>query len=401
MRRDKSGPSGTEREPGLFPREVYSKVLDRVFSVVLSESDKLDRQRSRAPDLIAELEALSPSQRKLLIRNSSQYQAWPLIEEALVRGRSYWAEDPARAEDLARLALEISDVISNSGYKAKLVHDIKAEIWTDIGNCLRVSSDLQAAHKAFNKAEQHLLLGTGDLFERARFLDLRSSLFRAQRDFEAAAGTLAEAIRLYSCLPDRHAEGRALLNQARLIGDGGDPEAAISALKRAGGLIDEQREPRLGFIRKWNLVVFLREAGRLDEAQSLLPEVRELSRIHGGRHDRLRLLWVEGVLRSRLGQVKIAEEALNQVREGFIAAGIGYDVALVSLDLAALYLGAGQTEEVRRLAVETMPLFASRNVRRELLVAWKLFKEAAERDVATLRLVKDIAAQIRSGEDVT
>lgn len=378
-----------------FSRESYSIVLDKVFSEVLAENDQLDRQRSSAPDLIADLEVLAPRQRTLLIRNSAQYQAWPLIEEALSRGRTYWTEDPGRGEDLAHLALEISGALSSTGYRERLVNDVRAEIWSDIGNCRRIRSDLYAAHEAFTIAEHHLTLGTGDALERARFLDLKSSLLRAQRDFKGANSCLAEAIRLYGCLPDRHAEGRALLNQARLLGDGGDPHKAIEVLKRAGGLIDLRREPRLGFLLKWNLVLYLREADRLDEAQALLPEVRELSRIYGTRHDRLRLLWVEGALREKLGQVQIAEEALRQVREGFIAAGIGYDVALVSLDLAALYLEEGRTEEVRHLAIETMPLFASRNVQRELLMAWQLFKEAAECDVATLRLVKEVAARIR------
>jgi hypothetical protein len=81
-----------------------------------------------------------------------------------------------------------------------------------------------------------------------------------------------------------------------------------------------------------------------------------------------------------------------------VAAGIGYDVALVSLDLAALYLDSGRTDEVRELAAESVPLFASRGVHRELMMAWSLFREAAERDAVTLGLVKEVASRIRHAQ---
>jgi tetratricopeptide (TPR) repeat protein len=188
------------------------------------------------------------------------------------------------------------------------------------------------------------------------------------------------------------------VNQAKLLSTRGRPEEAIPILNRAAGLVDEDREPRLKLALRNNLLYILTDVGRLEEAFQLIPEIRELARKHASRHDRLRVLWTEGRLRQRLGQEKLAEEALSQVREGFIAAGVGYDVAQVSLDLASLYLEAGRTADVRRLAVETMPLFASRNVQRELLMAWQLFMEAAERDAATVGLLKKVAARIRRSE---
>ncbi len=96
-----------------------------------------------------------------------------------------------------------------------------------------------------------------------------------------------------------------------------------------------------------------------------------------------------------MGQVEFAEEALRQVREGFIAAEIGYDVALVSLDLAALYLEAGRTAEVKQLAAEMLPIFASRQVHREAIMAWTVFRQAVEQEVATVRVIEEVAARIR------
>jgi len=396
MNKDDSRSSGDPPRPGLFTVESYSEVLDKVFRDVLAENAQLDIQRSSAPDRLAELERLPPTQRQLLIHNSAQYKVWPLIEEALGRCRECWSDDPNRAEDLANLALQISKALTPPGYRETLLNDVRAEVWSHIGNCRRIRSDLRSAHEAFAAAERFLLRGTGDSLERARFLDLRSSLLRAQRDFKSATTCLAEAIGIYGRLPDRHAEGRALLKQAVLLASGGEPSRAIGLLERAEALVDFDKEPRLKLLVKWNLAVNLRDVGRLREAQRLLVEARELCREHGTGQDRLRLLWAEGVLRSKLGQFHLAEEALRQVREGFIAAAIGYDVALVSLDLASLYLENGRTDEVRRLAIETMPIFASRNVQRELLIAWNLFRDAAESHMATLRLINDVVRRIRS-----
>jgi hypothetical protein len=94
----------------------------------------------------------------------------------------------------------------------------------------------------------------------------------------------------------------------------------------------------------------------------------------------------------------MAIEVLKQAREGFIAAGIGLDVALVSLDLSAFYLDVGRTHEVRVLAVESVPLFASRGVQREVVMAWRLFREAAERDAVTVGLVQEVASRIRRAQ---
>jgi tetratricopeptide (TPR) repeat protein len=390
--------SATTKPDGVVAEASYTKVLDKVFKEVLAENGELDRQRTMIPELLAELEALTITQRRLLIRNSRRYQVWPLAEALLVECRSKWGDDPEHSECLAEVASEIADRVAADGYRAKLLSDLKAEIWCHIANCRRIKSDLDGAARAFGVAEQHLRSGSGDAMERARFLDLKSSLLRAQRKFSAAASALEEAIRIYRSSGDRHAEGRAQVNQAKLLADGGRPKDAIPVLERAACNIDGRREPRLILLLKWNLAYHLTEAGRPVEARSLLPEVRRLVRQHGGKHDRLRVLWLEGAVRSSLGQLELAEEALRQVREGFVAGGIGYDVALVSLDLAAVYLKAGKTDQVRRLAVETMPLFSSRNVKRELLVAWQLFKEAADRDIATLCLVGEVAGRIRKSQ---
>lgn len=378
--------------------EAYSGVLDRVFRRVVDENLGIEEQRVAAPALLAELSGLSESQQKLLIHNAGRYQTWAVAEEFLGQARRGWAEDPRHSETLAQLALEVADHLEVKGFRKRLLNDLKAEAWSYIGNCLRIQSDLHRAQAAFGQAELMLSQGSGDWVERARLLDLRASLVGDFRDFESAIELLTEALEAYRAAKDRHHEGRALMKKAKLLRDSGKVEETIPLLERAATLLEVEREPWLAFALKKNLVIHLMEAGRAEEAQRLVPEVRELAREHASRLERLRLLWTEGLLCKSLGQTELAIEALKQVREGFVAAQIGFDVALVSLDLATLYLESDRTQEVRNLATESVPLFAARGVHREIFMAWSLFREAAERDAVTVGLVREIVSRIRHAQ---
>lgn len=379
-------------------KDAYSAVVDRVFHSIVEENREIESQRGTAPALFAELVCLSPSQQKLLVRNSSRYKLWAVAEELLIQARRGWTEDPVRSENFAQLAVEVAEQLEVSGYRERLLNDLKAEGWSYVANCRRIRTDHYEARKAFQKAELMLAEGSGDRMERARLLDLKASLYVDAGDFEGAEGLLAEAIEAYQAAPNRHLEGRSLMKRARLLRRRGAVEEAIPVLQRAAKLIEVSQEPWLAFALNKNLIAYLMEAGRAEEAQRLLPGVRELAQEHGSRLERLRLLWTEGLLCKALGQAQLAIEALKQVREGFIAAEIGNDVALVSLDLASFYLEGGQNDEVRKLATESVPLFASRGVHRELVIAWSLFREAAERDAVTLGLVQEVASRIRHAQ---
>lgn len=387
-----------DRGGGSIPKEAYSRILDKVFLSIIEENRGIEDQRSNAAALFAELSSLSFTQQELLIRNSSRYHVWALAERFLAESRRRWTEDPRHSEDLAQLAVEIAQQLKVAGFRARLLSDLKAEAWSYVANCRRIRTDYYEALRAFRKAELFLAQGSGDRLERARLLDLKASLFVAQRDFQTASRLLTETIAEYRSAGDKHLEGRALIKKAMLLRDSGEVEEAILVLQRVGRLIDVDREPWLSFALRKNLLNYLVEAGRAEEAQKMLPEVREIARQHANRLERLRLLWTEGLLCRALGQHDLALEALRQVREGFIAVEIGYDAALVSLDLALVYLEADRRIEARSLALESVPLFASRGIHREVVMAWTLFREAAERDAVTLGLVQEVASRIRHSQ---
>ena len=109
----------------------------------------------------------------------------------------------------------------------------------------------------------------------------------------------------------------------------------------------------------------------------------------------LRLLWLHGDIAAGKGDLTAAERAYRQTREGFITHRMGYDTAMVSLDLAILYLGKGRTADVQRLAEEMLPIFQAQDVNREALAALHLFQEAARRQELTVEKVREVAAWLR------
>jgi tetratricopeptide (TPR) repeat protein len=143
-----------------------------------------------------------------------------------------------------------------------------------------------------------------------------------------------------------------------------------------------------------NLIGYLNEVGRHDEALQALTETRGLYLQLGERTPLVRLRWLEGKILRDLGRGDEAETAFREVRDELIGLGLGLDAALVSLDLAMILLERGDTGELKRLAAEMIPVFESRDDHRKALAAFLLFQKAAEAEQVTLGLLQEVAAAL-------
>ena len=77
---------------------------------------------------------------------------------------------------------------------------------------------------------------------------------------------------------------------------------------------------------------------RYQEAERLLPQIEALAADLRTDLDRIRTLWLAGRIHAGLGRREEAVAALAEVRRCFLTREIAYDYALVSLELATLYL---------------------------------------------------------------
>ncbi|HYQ84058.1 MAG TPA: hypothetical protein VEP28_08665, partial [Rubrobacter sp.] len=191
-----------------------------------------------------------------------------------------------------------------------------------------------------------------------------------------------------------HLAGRSLIKSSSVLIEAGETASGIQLLKKANGLIDPDRDPRLLLCVRHNLVDTLARAGRYREAADLLPDVQELAVLRGNTLDRLRLDWVEGRVATGLGEYEQARTLLTRVRQTFLDDGNIYEAALATLDLAITYLEEGRTDEVRDLAEEMVAVFRAHDVHREALAALLLFQESARRETATTGLAREVAAAL-------
>ncbi len=131
-------------------------------------------------------------------------------------------------------------------------------------------------------------------------------------------------------------------------------------------------------------------AGHHEQAESLLPEVRDLARRFGTPLDLVRFDWLRGKIAAGLGDIAQAIEILTNVRGEFASRRIWYDVALVSLELATLYLREGRRADVKTLARHLVPIFQIDGVHREAVAALLGFRQAADKDAVTLDLIERV-----------
>lgn len=373
----------------------YDKVFDRVRSNLASQAAVVSQDLNRGSRLVRELSLMPPEMRRQRIADDPSFTSRGLAEELLRQVRAEWADHPAQAEEEARLALAVIQRLDPNLYGIGPLSDLQARAWAYLANVQRIRSDLRSVEDSFARAEGFLAQGSGDPMARAEILDLEASYARAQRRFDQALTLLNQVSAAYFKAGDEHLVGRTLVSKATVHGYAGRPEKSVLLLRKALERLDAEREPRAHLAALQLLALFLNELGRWREARALLPAARQAAAVAGTHHDHLRIRWVEGLVAAQAGELEEAEAALTEVQRGFIAEEIGYDAALVSLDLAALYLRQGRTAETRELAATMLPIFQSRDIHREALAALMVFRHAVELEQATVGMVKDIAQYLR------
>jgi hypothetical protein len=77
-----------------------------------------------------------------------------------------------------------------------------------------------------------------------------------------------------------------------------------------------------------------------------------------------------------------------QAREGFLERNLAYEVAVVSLDLSAVYVRLGEVDQVSQTVAETLPIFRALRVGRETLAALLQLQKMADREQEALSLIQ-------------
>jgi tetratricopeptide (TPR) repeat protein len=211
-------------------------------------------------------------------------------------------------------------------------------------------------------------------------LSLKASLRKDQRRFDEALDLIDEVLGIYSAsgleTQDCHMIGRTLVLKAKIFEEMENLEEALALLRKASPLIDPEREPRLLLCVQHNLLDYLSNLGRPEEARAMLPSTWELAREIGNELDMVRLTWTEGLIFAALDETARALDLLLAVRGELASRGMSYDAALVSLHLAFLYTKEGRVMAVAELVGEIIPIFEAQDIHREALAALAVFPQA-------------------------
>jgi tetratricopeptide (TPR) repeat protein len=231
--------------------------------------------------------------------------------------------------------------------------------------------------------------------ERAEPLYLKAGLLKDQTRFEEARTTFDQVIAIYRWSGNKLRQSQALLSQANMLHLAGEPEAGIEVLREAERLAEGELDPRLVLGIKQHLAAHLVDTGAAHQARQLMPTIHALAAGCATQIDRVRIRWLEGLIAAKLGESSQAERILTSVRQDFLDLDIGYDAAVVSLELAALYLESGQVEQTAQLANEMVPIFRALDLSREAFGALVLFQRALVMETASVGMAQDIAAFLR------
>jgi hypothetical protein len=146
--------------------------------------ERLDRERTEAPSLVAELLEQAPGEL------DPRFRTWGVCEELL--RRSSQEDDAGTASRLAELALAAAAGLDEQ-HQESLVRDLEARAWACLGAARLRAGNLAGAEEALREGAFCLVDGTGDLLVDARLLEFEAAVREAQGGLRAAASLLRQA----------------------------------------------------------------------------------------------------------------------------------------------------------------------------------------------------------------
>jgi tetratricopeptide (TPR) repeat protein len=340
------------------------------------------------------LEALAdqPHGRALMVLASSRkYRRRAVAERLLTEAQEARHNDAREALQLAEQALAVARAYDGAGEK-----DLRARAWMELGNARRINGDLTGADTAFAKASTWLASEGGTDPRLWPELQMLLATLRAdQRSFDEAASLNRVATQALERARDRHGLARARLQRGYLAAQRGDLAAAMPATWEGLLLLGPNGDLDSLFAGIHNLLHWIAETGQHRLAAELMETARPLYELCAGETDLVRLDWTRARLYlQRPGWLDDAGFLLEEVRDRFAALDLPYEVALVSLDLAAVYTTQGRTFELREVAREMLPIFRRLGVARETLATLTLLRRAEAREAATAGIIRKLAETV-------
>lgn len=370
----------------------YDAAIDRAFARVLkAEKPWEDKKREGLAVPLSSTAGAAPG-------DLARSRGIPDFEALLERSWALRLEDPAEMVRLAEEARDLAERIDPGELGPQGAIDLRCRAWVELGNAYRVADRLSQAEQALGRATELFVQGTQDELLAARLFDVQASLLGDCRRFELAESALDLVFAIHRRRGDLHLAGRALISKGVYAGYQGQTEESIRLVEQGLELIEPDREPRLLYVALHNQARSLMECGRLRDARIALWKLKARGLRPVGRIDELKVRWLEAQINAGLGELDRAELALREVKRGFEEAGLGYKAALAGLELGAVLLRRGCTEDAIAEGLAAVDVFLSLGIAREAGVSVLLLKKGFEQRMADVALLEHVINLLHQSE---
>lgn len=370
----------------------------RVLPLVLERhAHAIEAAQGKArKDLRALLNLPHPERLVRIQRSHTRFRGVTLAHQLVGEAKRHMPAEPQIVYELA----EAAETVLLRTPHAPGYYDALARAIAYKANSLRGLGRLPEADERIRSARG--LVRNEDVTDNLVYAEIdaiEGALRKDQRRFKEAEALLSRAASLFQLAGERIDGARTLLTLGAMHHHRQEPGKAIETTEAALVHLSPESDPHLYLCGRHNLALFLVEQGRFDAAADLLQADAELYERFADPWTVLRKVWLQGKIAFATWRLEEAEQAFLEVRHGFIQQGNGYDAAMVSLDLAVLYLKEERTGEVKPLAAEMHTLFGAQEIHREAAAALLLFQQAAERETLTTEWVEDLTAYLKRARE--
>lgn len=382
-----------------LPDPRYVGALDKLEIEARDWARRVRAEKKRARADLRSLRRLPAAERAERIRTArTRFRSRAFAELLLEDARRLTRTEPDEAAALADLVpLAVLWIPGAQGLDWARTIELRAAACR--ANALRVGGHIRDADRAFALLRADVARSpVEDPAVLAEVASLEASLRMNRQEWSEARELLRQAELFYRLEGDFDGIAKVALKRGIVERWSGELADAVRIYRRALDHLDPAESPHLFLCALSNLSLALCDDGRFHEAEALLAEHEAIYRRHGDAWSRPLELWMIAQIAAGLGRTEKAEGQFLEVRKHYVEVADGFHAALVSFDLAALYLEQGRTEELRRVAQVMRDLFSAEGLADHALTALALFQQAVAAETVTVAAIRGWRRQLeRSG----
>ncbi|HEY0557631.1 MAG TPA: hypothetical protein VGG20_25475 [Thermoanaerobaculia bacterium] len=320
--------------------------------------------------------------------------AWSRCQKLIDTCRELRYGDPETLLLTAGLAVAMAERLDPHFRGAAALADLQAYALAELGNARRINDDFPGAEADLARGMTQAAQGTGSPLLLAHLMDLTASLYIDRSRFEDARVLVDAVEAIHQREGDRHSKGRALISKGFMAANALEDEEGVRFLSQGLTMIDANRDPKLAMSGIFNLIWSLVECRQAPLAETLFNHSRPLFSVQFERKEGIKYTWLEGRIAAALDHGALAEQRFRDARASFEEFRLPAYVALVSLDMASLWLRAGRTSEIMALVEETIAIFQAQGMSRAAITTLLVLREAVRKQQVTEALLHATAVEL-------